>query len=113
VHLLSEENQALFEHVTLLRAHFDGFNKTCGETLEDAKAKSQAFDLVHGQVDRLLDERDRLLADKLEADRRLADALATLTAVEEERRGDQLELSTVKEQMLQFRTEYVQYKSEA
>jgi hypothetical protein len=48
----------------------------------------------------LLDERDRLLADKLEADRRLADALATLTAVEEERRGDQLELSTVKEQML-------------
>jgi len=48
VHLLSEENQALFEHVTLLRAHFDGFNKTCGETLEEAKAKSQAFDLLHG-----------------------------------------------------------------
>lgn len=46
--MLSEENQALFEQVTLLRAHFDGFNKTCSEQLEDANAKAAAFDLVHG-----------------------------------------------------------------
>lgn len=34
IHLLTEENQALFEQVTLLRAHFDGFNKDCAEQLE-------------------------------------------------------------------------------
>lgn len=33
--------------------------------------------------------------------------------MEEERRADQLELNTVKDQMIQFRTEYVQYKAEA
>ena len=27
VHFLTEENQSLFEQVTLLRAHFDGFNR--------------------------------------------------------------------------------------
>ncbi len=86
--------------MTLLRAHFDCFNKTCGETLDEAKAKSQAFDMLHSQVDRLIEERDRYLADKVEAERRLGEALAALGAIEEERRGDQLELSTVKEQML-------------
>jgi len=56
--------------------------------------------MLHSQVDRLIEERDRYLADKVEAERRLGEALAALGAIEEERRGDQLELSTVKEQML-------------
>lgn len=29
IHLLTEENHSLFEQVTLLRAHFDGFNRDC------------------------------------------------------------------------------------
>ena len=29
IHLLTEENHALFDQVTLLRAHFDNFNKEC------------------------------------------------------------------------------------
>lgn len=29
IHLLTEENHALFDQVTLLRAHFDTFNKDC------------------------------------------------------------------------------------
>jgi hypothetical protein len=32
--------------------------------------------------------------------------------VEEERRGEQIELQTLRGQMVQFRNEYVQYKAE-
>ena len=34
-------------------------------------------------------------------------------SVEEERRGEQLELNTLRSQLIQFRNEYVQYKAEA
>ncbi len=47
IHLLTEENHALFDQVTLLRAHFDTFNRDCAEKMEEANAKSQAFDMLH------------------------------------------------------------------
>lgn len=47
IHLLSEENHSLFEQVTLLRAHYDGFSRDCEEKLETAAAKSASFDLLH------------------------------------------------------------------
>lgn len=62
IHLLTEENHALFDQVTLLRAHFDSFNKDCANQMEEASAKAQAFDLLHGQVSKLIEERDFLLA---------------------------------------------------
>ena len=34
-------------------------------------------------------------------------------SVEEERRGEQIEVSTLRSQLVQFRNEYVQYKAEA
>jgi uncharacterized coiled-coil DUF342 family protein len=65
IHLLTEENQALFEQVTLLRAHFDGFNRDVAQQMEQAQSKSASFDMLHDQVDRLVNERDRLLVDKV------------------------------------------------
>ena len=65
--------------------------------MEEASSKSASFDLLHEQVGRLIDERDRLLAEKLETERRLGETLRVAAAVEEERRSDQLELNTVKE----------------
>jgi hypothetical protein len=96
-----------------LRAHFDGFNRTCADKLDEANSKAASFDLLHVQVTALIEERDRYLGEKLETERRLSETLSTLAFIEEERRNDQLELNTVKEQMLSFRTEYVQYKAEA
>lgn len=45
-----------------MRAHFDSFNRDCSAQLEEAQAKSAAFDLLHAQLDLLIGERDRLLA---------------------------------------------------
>lgn len=111
--MFTEENHSLFEQVTLLRAHFDSFNRDCTAQLEEANAKSAAFDLLHSQVSQLLTERDRLLAQKLETERRLDETLRVAASVEEERRGEQLELNTLRSQLVQFRNEYVQYKAEA
>ena len=88
IHLLTEENQALFEQVTLLRAHFDGFNRDCQEQLEQAATKAAAFDLVHAQVASLVEERDRLLAERIDAERRLGEAFRVAAVSEEERRGE-------------------------
>jgi hypothetical protein len=43
----------------------------------------------------------------------LTETLRIANLVEEERRNDQFELATVKDQMMQFQREYVQYKAEA
>ncbi len=99
--------------MTLLRAHFDSFNKECADKLEEAEAKSSAFDLLHAQVSNLIAERDRLLATKLETERRLEETLRVAGSVEEERRSEQTELQTIRGQLVQFRNEYVQYKAEA
>ena len=112
IHLLTEENHALFDQVTLLRAHFDSFNKDCATQMEEASAKAQAFDLLHSQVSKLVEERDYLLASKGDLDRRLQESLRISVIVEEERRGEQIELQTLRGQMVQFRNEYVQYKAE-
>jgi hypothetical protein len=63
-------------------------------------------------VSKLIEERDFLLAQKGELDRRLSESLRISVIVEEERRGEQIELQTLRGQMVQFRNEYVQYKAE-
>ncbi len=86
--------------MTLLRAHFDSFNRDCTAQLEEANAKSAAFDLLHSQVFQLINERDRLLAQKLETERRLDETLRVAASVEDERRGEQLELNTIRSQLV-------------
>lgn len=36
IHLLTEENQVLFEQITLLRSHYDKYNEECGLKLQEA-----------------------------------------------------------------------------
>lgn len=40
VHLLTEENQVLFEQITLLRSHYDKYNEECGQKMQDADYKT-------------------------------------------------------------------------
>ena len=53
------------------------------------------------------------MAVKMETERRLEETLRVAASVEEERRSEQLEVSTLRSQLVQFRNEYVQYKAEA
>jgi hypothetical protein len=51
IHLLTEENQILFEQITLLRTHYDKFNNELGEKLQDADYKTSAFDLLKSEFE--------------------------------------------------------------
>ena len=53
VHLLTEENHVLFEQITLLRSHYDKYNEEITAKMQEAEFKSQAYDLVHADVQRL------------------------------------------------------------
>jgi hypothetical protein len=42
----------------LLRAHYDSFNREAADKIMRAEEKAAAYDLLEGQVARLIDERD-------------------------------------------------------
>lgn len=45
--LLSEENQILFEQVSMLKSHFDNFNTDYSSKVNEADEKIAAFDKLH------------------------------------------------------------------
>lgn len=47
--LLSEENQILFEQVSMLKSHFDNFNNDYNSKVNEADEKISAFDKLHAQ----------------------------------------------------------------
>lgn len=51
-HLLTEENQMLLEQVTLLKQHYDTFNKDYSEKVEDAERKISSYDSLFSQFQR-------------------------------------------------------------
>lgn len=52
--LLSEENQILFEQVSMPKAHFDTFNQDYSSKVHEADEKIAAFDKLHTQHEQLL-----------------------------------------------------------
>ena len=49
-HLLSEENEILFQQMTVLRSHYDQFNKEHAERSEEANQKIGMFSKVQGEL---------------------------------------------------------------
>jgi ribosome-associated translation inhibitor RaiA len=49
---------------------------------------------------------------RIMAEERMREIMRVAAVVEEERRNDMVEIQTLREQMVQFRGEYVQYKGE-
>lgn len=50
-HMLSEENEILFQQITVLRSHYDQFNKDHAEKSEEANQKIGMFAQVQGELD--------------------------------------------------------------
>ena len=111
VHLLTEENQVLFEQITLLRSHYDKFNEDCSNKLSEADQKSQAYDTLHAEYEIILHERDDLYKANSFLEKKLSETSQILGLIEEERKSDQLELKKMREQLLQYQKEYVFYKN--
>ena len=92
VHLLTEENHVLFEQITLLRSHYDKYNEEVTGKMQEADYKSQAYDMVHTDLQKLQQDRDELQRANIFLDKKLTETSQLLSVIEEERRQDQAEL---------------------
>lgn len=59
-HLLSEENEILFQQINLLRSHYDQFNKDHAEKSEEANKKINMFAQVQGELQLASQQRENL-----------------------------------------------------
>ena len=61
INLLTEENQVLFEQITLLRAHVDYLMSEYGTKTEEATHKIAYFDRLERECETVTQEKDTLV----------------------------------------------------
>lgn len=60
-HLLTEENQVLFQQNSVLRSHYDQFNKNHAEKLEEANKKIQLYSKLDQELQGCISQRDNYM----------------------------------------------------
>lgn len=88
IHLLTEENHVLFEQITLLRQHYDQYNKEFDSQVQDAKSKSKVFDNLNSQYNLVQKERDELWRAHQVLDSQLQEKSSYLGLIETQRKKD-------------------------
>ena len=110
-HLLSEENQALFQQISVLRSHYDQFNKDHQARMEEANLKISQFDKLQNELRSAILQRDNFSKTSHFLDKKLSETSAKLGAAEEGRRHDQSELKKAREQLKLMHREFEFYKN--
>lgn len=88
-HLLSEENQILFQQIDVLRAHYDQFNKDHADRTEEANKKISKFERVKDDLQIATQQKDNFARTTAYLDQKLEEAQTRLTTAEEGRKKDQ------------------------
>lgn len=109
-HLLTEENNVLFEQISVLRAHYDQFNKDHQLKMDQANRKLAAVDKLNHDLQSLLLQRDNLARTSQALDHKLQEASLKLAATEEGRKKDQTQLMKTQEQLSIISKQYHFYK---
>lgn len=108
--LLSEENQILFEQVSMLKKHFDEFNENYSSKVAEADDKIAAFDRLHEQLLSQIDSSEKARG-YLEAQLREKDAV--LSTVEGGRENEKGELQKRREEVKVLQNELAFYKEQS
>jgi chromosome segregation ATPase len=109
-HLLTEENQALFQQISVFRAHYDEFNKAHETKVTEANKKIAQFNKLTNDLQSVILQRDNLNKTNQFLDKKLSETSLKLGAAEEGRRHDQSELMKTKEQLTLVTREYEFYR---
>ena len=110
VQLLTEENQVLFEQITLLRAHTDHVLSEYGSKTEEATFKISKYNQLESDYEQTRHERDEALSAVEYLEAKLTAFQSTVESLEDSRRQDQQELVKMREQLSLFQNEYTFYK---
>lgn len=108
--LLSEENQILFEQVSMLKKHFDEFNDNYSSKVAEADDKIAAFDRLHEQLLSQIDDSEKARS-YLEA--QLREKEAVLSTVEGGRENEKGELEKRREEVKVLQNELHFYKEQS
>jgi|DEB0MinimDraft_12_1074336.scaffolds.fasta_scaffold28461_2 hypothetical protein len=87
-HLLTEENQVLFQQISVLRAHYDEFNKAHEAKVSEANKKISQFNKLTNDLQSVILQRDNFSKTNHFLDKKLSETSLKLGAAEEGRRHD-------------------------
>lgn len=73
-HLLTEENNLLFQQISVLRSHYDLFNKDHQAKMDEANLKISTVDRLHQDLQSLVLQRDNLSKTSQSLDQKLKQA---------------------------------------
>ena len=96
-HLLTEENQALFQQNAVLRSHYDQFNKEHEQKLEEANRKVAQFQKLQNDLQTVILQRDNMTKTNAFLDKKLNDTTFKLTVAEDKARSDHGEIQKLSE----------------
>lgn len=110
--LLTEENQMLLEQVTLLKSHYDTFNKDYSEKVDDAERKITVYDSLNFKYEKVCksimeyEKNNKFLESKIREKER------TLGIIEEKRKSEVKELHKLRTEHSLMSQEVNYYKDQ-
>ena len=110
-HLLSEENQTLFQKVQVLMAHYDSSKEEHDQKMEEANKKISMVASLQNDLQQVILQRDNFSKTNAFLDKKLSITSQKLGALEEGRRHDQSEMKKMNEKFNLINREYEFYKS--
>lgn len=95
-HLLTEENQMLLEQVTLLKQHYDTFNKDYSDKVDDAEMKISSYDSLSLKFQKTYKDLVDYQKNNQFIENKLREKERTLGMIEEKRKSEVKELNKLR-----------------
>lgn len=111
-HLLTEENQMLLEQVTLLKQHYDTFNKDYSEKVDDAERKISSYDSLSNQHQKVCRDLADFQKNNQFLESKLKEKERTLGMIEEKRKSEVKELNKLRTEHALMQQEVAYYKDQ-
>lgn len=111
-YLLTEENQMLLEQVTLLKQHYDTFNKDYVDKVEDAERKIVSYDSLNAQFEKTHKELLDFQKNNQFLETKVREKARTLGMIEEKRKSEVKELNKLRTEHSLMQQEVNYYKDQ-
>lgn len=112
LNLLTEENQMLLEQVTLLKQHYDTFNRDYSEKVEDAEKKIASYDSLNVKYTKAFQDLTELTKNNKFLESKVKEKDRTLVMIEEKRKSEVNELNKLRTEHTLMQQEVQYFKDQ-
>ena len=110
--LLTEENQMLLEQVTLLKQHYDTFNRDYSDKVDDAERKISSYDTLNIKFERVCKDLSDYQKNNKFLESKIREKERTLGMIEEKRKSEVKELNKLRTEHSLMQQEVNYYKDQ-